>query len=269
MSEQNIVFITGANTGLGFEIVKSLYSNSHKRYHIILGSRSIGKANEAMKSLKAFGSRENPESTLAAVQIDLESDESISAAFETVQASQPRIDFLVNNAGASFDNEITASRLTLREGWNKGYDLNVTGTHVVTTTFMPLLLKSSDPRLLFVTSGLSTLQGAGDPNRPRYVNPPAGWPKPQGLSFLSYRSSKAALNMLMIDWDRVLRNDGVKVWCISPGLLATGLGGEAELLKKIGAEDPVVGGSFVRDVLEGARDADVGKVINRAGIQPW
>ena len=269
MSEQTVVFITGANTGIGFEVVKSLYSSSNRSYHIILGARSVSKANEAIESVKANRSRSTPPSTLAAVQIDLESDESIAAAFESVKASQTRIDALVNNAGAAFDNEITASRLTTREGWNKGFDVNVAGTQVVTTTFMPLLLKSSDPRLLFLTSGLSTLQGAGDPNSPRYTNPPAGWPKPQALSFIAYRSSKAALNMMMIDWDRILRNDGVKVWCISPGMLATGLGGMPDLMKKFGAEDPVLGGNFIRDVLEGKRDADVGKVINRAGIQPW
>lgn len=269
MPDQTIILITGANTGLGYEIVKSLYSNSARSYHIILGARSIDKAHAAIESLKSIKIDNDPPSTLAAVQIDLESDASISAAFEVIQKTHQRIDALVNNAGAALDNDITSSRLTPREGWNKGYDINVTGTQIVSATFMPLLLKSKDPRLLFVTSGLSTLQGAGNPNSPRYVNPPAGWPKPQGLSFISYRSSKAALNMMMLDWHRVLKNDGAKVWCISPGMLATGLGGMPEMLKKIGAEDPAVGGDFVRDVLEGKRDADVGKVIDRAGIQPW
>lgn len=36
-----------------------------------------------------------------------------------------------------------------------------------------------------------------------------------------------------------------------------------------GAGDPAVAGEFVRDVLQGQRDADVGKVILREGVQPW
>lgn len=269
MTDKTIVLITGANTGLGLEIVKSLYANFAKHYHIILGARSIDKANEAIASVQQSQASKDSQTTFEAVQIDLESDASISAAYEHIKATHPRIDALVNNGGAAFDNEMTSGRLTAREAWNKAYDVNVSGTQVMTTTFVPLLLESSDPRLIFVTSGLSTLEGARDPNSPRYMVPPAGWPKPAGLSFIAYRSSKTALNMLMIDWDRILKNDGVKVWCISPGLLATGLGGNPEALKKIGAEDPVVGGNFVRDVLEGKRDSDTGKVINRGGVQPW
>jgi NAD(P)-dependent dehydrogenase (short-subunit alcohol dehydrogenase family) len=74
---------------------------------------------------------------------------------------------------------------------------------------------------------------------------------------------------MMREWARLLKEDGVKVWCISPGFLATGLGGDPELIKKMGAGDPTLGANFVRDVVEGARDQDVGKVVRRGGIQPW
>lgn len=77
------------------------------------------------------------------------------------------------------------------------------------------------------------------------------------------------MNMMMKEWHRVLKEDGVKVWCISPGYLATGLGPGQEFNKKMGAEDPSLGANFVRDVVEGGRDADVGKVIRRADVQPW
>ena len=72
------------------------------------------------------------------------------------------------------------------------------------------------------------------------------------------------------EWYRWLREDGVKVWCISPGYLATGLGGSREKNIERGAIDPAIGGRFVRDVLEGSRDDDVGKVVHHTGIvQPW
>ena len=75
--------------------------------------------------------------------------------------------------------------------------------------------------------------------------------------------------MMMREWVRILGNDGVKIWCVSPGFLATGLGFGAEKLKAMGALDPAVGGALVKDVVEGKRDADVGKVIVKDGIQPW
>jgi NAD(P)-dependent dehydrogenase (short-subunit alcohol dehydrogenase family) len=87
---------------------------------------------------------------------------------------------------------------------------------------------------------------------------------------IAYRSSKTALNMMMLDWVRMLEPDSVKVFCISPGFLATGLGGLGkDFLKNVGAGDPSVGGGFIKDVVQGKRDEDAGKVINKDGVQPW
>tara|TARA_R110002003_G_scaffold64_11_gene6048 strand:+ start:383 stop:604 length:222 start_codon:yes stop_codon:yes gene_type:complete len=70
--------------------------------------------------------------------------------------------------------------------------------------------------------------------------------------------------MLMLEWARVLEPDGVKVFGISPRFLATGLGGMGkEFMKKVGAGKASVGGGFIKDVVEGGRDGDAGKVINK------
>lgn len=44
-----------------------------------------------------------------------------------------------------------------REAFNAMYNTNVPGQHVVTMTFAPLLIKSDDPRVLFLTSGTAHL----------------------------------------------------------------------------------------------------------------
>ena len=76
--------------------------------------------------------------------------------------------------------------------------------------------------------------------------------------------------MVMLDWARVLKEDGVKVFSISPGFLATGLAGMgAEKLKSLGAKDPSLGGIFIKDVVEGKRDTDAGLIVHSAGVQPW
>jgi hypothetical protein len=76
--------------------------------------------------------------------------------------------------------------------------------------------------------------------------------------------------MLMLDWVRALEPDGVKVFGISPGFLATGLGGMGpQFMRSIGAGDPRLGGELVREVVEGRRDGEAGRVVGRDGVQEW
>lgn len=131
---------------------------------------------------------------------------------------------------------------------------------------MPLLLKSADPRLIFV-NGLSNLSQASEQYFPT-LPLPAGWPKKEVLPFetIGYRASKTALNMVMLDWNHKLKADGVKVWCVGPGFLATNLGGIPEMAKQMGGGHPSLGGRLLRSVVEGERDADVGKIVVKDGL---
>lgn len=236
MASKQVIFITGGNTGLGFETVKALCKTS-TAYEILLGSRDVQKGEDAVAALK----KEAPDSgsTLSVVQIDVTSDDSIQKAVEKVTTKHGKLDVLVNNAGGSFDRELQAGKLSVREAYNKTWDLNVTGAQVLTSSSMPLLLKSSDPRLLFVTSGTASVAETERFDPPIYAringSPAAGWPKDEGINpITAYRSTKTGLNMLMREWTRLLKNDGVKVFAISPGFLATGLGGIGqETLKKV------------------------------------
>ncbi|KAI2470714.1 NAD(P)-binding protein [Annulohypoxylon bovei var. microspora] len=273
-SDKKIVLVTGANTGLGYEIIKALYQTDIP-YEIIVGCRTISKGEDAIAKLQEETTSKSP-SSLSALQVDLNSDASLEAAAQTLEAKHGRVDALVHNGGASFDPEVRPGGMSLRAAFNATWDTNVSGTHVLTTLCVPLLLRSADPRLLFVTSGTSSMgETEVRLDRPSLQRlneaPPAGWPKPNaGMSFTMYRAAKTGLNMLMRDWTRQLRNDGVKVWCISPGFLATGLAGVgAEKLREMGALDPALGGRFVRDVVAGQRDQDAGKVIRATEIQPW
>jgi len=100
--------------------------------------------------------------------------------------------------------------------------------------------------------------------------PAAGWPKPYHYNIMTYRTSKAALNMLALEWTRTLKNDKIKVFILNPGYLATGFGGQpAEQVLQYGGIEPIVGGRFLRTVIEGARDADEGVMIEKDGVVPW
>jgi NAD(P)-dependent dehydrogenase (short-subunit alcohol dehydrogenase family) len=99
MSSQEVVLVTGANTGLGFQIIRALLS-SEKAYRIILGGRLLAKAQEAVNAVV----REFPSShsKLCPLQVDIEDDGSIQEAFEKVQFEFGRVDVLINNAGIIF-----------------------------------------------------------------------------------------------------------------------------------------------------------------------
>lgn len=75
--------------------------------------------------------------------------------------------------------------------------------------------------------------------------------------------------MLMLDWNHKLKADGVKVWGVGPGFLLTNLGNVPELREMamaMGAGHASQGGEILRSVVEGERDADAGKLINKNGL---
>jgi NAD(P)-dependent dehydrogenase (short-subunit alcohol dehydrogenase family) len=108
MAGSEIVLITGANTGLGLETVKALFQST-KAYTILLGGRDIAKAEAAKEQVL----KESPKSSssIQAVQIDVEDDDSISHLFKEVESQFGRLDVLINNAGTSIIPEF----LSLRE----------------------------------------------------------------------------------------------------------------------------------------------------------
>ncbi|GLA46570.1 hypothetical protein AnigIFM63604_010654 [Aspergillus niger] len=207
MTDPKIVLITGANTGIGYQTVKALLK-SDKRYLILLGTRSLSKGEAAIDSLKT----EVPESSSSVhpIVIDIASDESIEAASKEVEDKWGRIDTLINNAGGwpdpfrsplnQVDNrsserlrhsfrllgadpgwEFKAGRLTRRELMEKTFDVNVSGAYIVTETLMLLLLKSSDARLVFVTSGQSSLTAFSNGTMPLPPPPGAGLAQRNGI----------------------------------------------------------------------------------------
>ncbi|KAJ3962964.1 hypothetical protein N0V92_000251 [Colletotrichum tropicale] len=236
-SEKRVVLVTGGNTGLGLEVVKALYASSTP-YQIIVACRTVAKGESAIASLIS----QIPEglSCLSTVQLDISQDDSIKNAVQQIDSRFGRLDVLINNAGVLHDSDIAAGKMSLREGFNASWNINVTGTHILTTHAAPLLLKSSDPRLIFVTSGTSSFTESSLVHVPNpklqllNASPAKGWPKNDPEAMSLYRSVKTGLNMLMREWHRTLRNDGVKVWCVCPGYLATGIGGRgAEEMKKV------------------------------------
>lgn len=236
-----LIFITAASSGVGFEAVTALV-NSTTAYHIFIGSHSIASGNAAVDKLRHL--LETANSTVEAIQIHVADTESIKKAMEYVNARFGWLDILINNV----------------------YDANITGAQVTTSIFAPLLIRSPWARLIFLTSGNSSLDcDSGRPRRDSGLALDAKEMPPEPKDQLS---NKATLKKCMLVWYGNLKDDGIKTFAICPRPSATKIGvncpGE---LKKLNAHDAALGGELVRLVVQGGRDADVGKVITHDGVQ--
>ncbi|MCJ1434145.1 hypothetical protein MMC27_003511 [Xylographa pallens] len=241
-SAQTIVLITGSNQGVGFETAKNLLLSSPD-YHVLIGSRDRSKGSQAVSALEALSIK----GTVDMVQIDVTDDASVDAAAQHVLDKHGHLDVLVNNAG------IFSQNPSPREAYRAILAVNCVGALSATEAFLPLLRKSKAPRLIFVSSSTGSISYAADPTS-RYYRASAN----------EYRSSKAALNMLIVQYAHKLGLEGFKVFGADPGLVATNFM-DAELLRKRGAVEPEVGGARVATVVKGERDADVGRVCGEYG----
>ncbi|KAK4947475.1 hypothetical protein LTR10_013843 [Elasticomyces elasticus] len=245
-----IILITGANSGVGFAAAKVIASAS-PNYHVLVGSRNPENGKKAVSELQAQGSIKG---TLTDIQIDVNDQASIDAAAKTIEDKFGHLDVLINNAGVGTPNGDIKTQL------ERTFQTNVIGPIVVTHTLKPLLLKSKSPYSIYVTSGLGSLSKAADPNDPY-----------SQARYDVYRASKAALNMLMIQESKEMGPKGVKTFAVCPGLVRSNLRGKTEADVSAGghAGDPDVAGQTLLSVIEGKRDADVGKVVHKDGVHPW
>lgn len=225
--DQTILLITGANQGIGLEIVKKL-AREQPNFHIFLGSRTSSNGAKAAASITDLASN----TSVAPIDIDINSDSSVAAAVDSVTKSHGRLDILFNNAG------IWEMDCTTREQWAHTFNTNITSQYYVTKAFEPLLAKSSFPRLIFMSSSLGSIALRLDPNDVSY-NTLCG----------AYDVSKAGLNMLAIQMSREYQQKkwDVKVNIINPGFRSTQLTRFTEYASK--AEDGAV--EPVRVIMEG------------------
>jgi NAD(P)-dependent dehydrogenase (short-subunit alcohol dehydrogenase family) len=187
------------------------------------------------------------------IQIDVTDDASVDAAAKHVEETYGRLDILINNAGIG-SRQTPSARDSMREV----LAVNVVGVVSVTEAFLPLLRHSPAPRLIFVSSTTGSITYAADPNSVLH-----------GGGAMDYRSSKAALNMLMVLYWNRLERDGFKVFGVNPGLIATNFHGNPGRLHARPGAAPEVGGERVATIVRGDRDADVGRVCGANGVLPW
>lgn len=193
--------VTGANKGIGYEVVRQLAGNG---FYVYLGSRNLANGLSAVERLKAEGIN-----SVEAVELDVTSSASVNAARQAIGSKTEVLDVLVNNAGISGGFPQSALDATL-EQFRTVYETNVFGVVGVTQAFIDLLKKSAEPRIVNVTSAMGSLSLSADPSGSMYHNKMA-----------VYQSSKSALNMYTVNLAYDLRDTAFKVNMVCPGYTQT------------------------------------------------
>jgi NAD(P)-dependent dehydrogenase (short-subunit alcohol dehydrogenase family) len=196
MTDRPVAVVTGANRGIGREVVRQLAESG---YLVVLGARDAQRGRAAADDLggEAAG--------IVARQLDVADDAGVRAAADWVGDAFGRCDALVNNAAIEYDTDARATSADL-DRVHRAMETNLYGAWRCALAFLPLLRRSPHPRLVNVSSGGGSISSMG-----------AGTP--------AYSVSKAALNALTRILAAELRGDGVLVNAVCPGWVETDMGG--------------------------------------------
>lgn len=141
-------FVTGANTGIGFEAARALAGRGAR---VLLGCRSPDKAKDALARIVA----EHPKADVDFVPLDLGDLSSVEAAAATV-AAESRLDVLVNNAGI-----MMPPRALTQDGFESQFGVNHLGHFALTARLLPKLIAQEGSRVVTVSS-LAHIRGRID-----------------------------------------------------------------------------------------------------------
>ncbi|RYO87406.1 hypothetical protein DL766_005451 [Monosporascus sp. MC13-8B] len=259
---KTIVLITGANRGIGLEVVKALLraepaaddSTGGGPYHVFLCSRDWAKGEQAAASLVA-----EHENSLSVLPLDVTSAESVKWAAQTVDSIAGRVDILVNNAAVMRYGGDPIP--TLREA----LETNLVSAFAISEAFKSLLMvqlpsSKKDKRLIHMTCDMGSIAHRSDPSSKTYP-----------ITAPEYRISKAGLNMMAACQRFDLQGSGVKVCVYNTGYTATDLAGlDPDMKRAHGAREVrEVAEAFIR-VVEGRRDEEFGQMLDTLeGTVPW
>ena len=200
------VVLTGPTSGLGRAAAGSF---ARMGARLVLVGRDAGRLEQTRSELLA----ETPGLAATTVVADMASLSSVRAAAAEILEREPRLDVIIDNAGAMFE-----TRETTPEGCERTFATMALGPFVLVARLVPRLAESPDARIIAVTSGgmywyslplddLAFERGA-------YSGPQA------------YARAKRAQVTLVREWARRIRGRGVVAnamhpgWADTPGLAA-------------------------------------------------
>ena len=221
--------VTGAGTGIGAAIARTLAEGGHR---VAVTDLDLRGAKATGKDLDTF-----------ATQLDVTDPASIRRAADEVEAALGPLQVWVSNAGVS-----TMARFvdTTEEEWDRNLDVNAKGVFLCGQEAARRLIGRGEGGAIVNTASMAGKRGA--------------------VPYLSaYVTSKFAVVGLTQAMAYELAPHGIRVNCVCPGYVSTGmqereLGWEAELR---GTAPEAVRDLYVRDTLMGRLETpdDVARVV--------
>jgi NAD(P)-dependent dehydrogenase (short-subunit alcohol dehydrogenase family) len=224
------VVLTGGTNGIGLAAAMEL---GRRGADLTLVARNQAKAADAVRRISAVSSGKAPDIMLA----DLASQSSIRQLAGELLARYPRIQVLVNNAGAIYARrQMSADRIELT------WAVNHLAPFLLTTLLLDRLKTSQPARIVTTSSGAH--QGA----RIRFddLNAERSW---GGAGFTRYGETKLANILFTAELARRLEGTGVTANAFHPGFVATGFNRNNGVLMRLGM---AISRPFARSPQKGA-----------------
>jgi NAD(P)-dependent dehydrogenase (short-subunit alcohol dehydrogenase family) len=211
MNRNKIALITGASSGLGFELSKLLALNN---IQVIITGRNKLLGEEKTSILT------NQNLNAWFCELDVTSEESVSKAKNIILSKYSCIDILVNNAAIPLKGDTTPSLIT-KHNFVDALSTNCFGAINVTNCFLPLIKKSDKGSITNITSGSSTFST---------VKAEIG----------AYKLSKNCLNYFTKLLSIELASCNIVVNAVCPGSIRTKMGFGPNALPPETAAKPIV-----------------------------
>jgi NAD(P)-dependent dehydrogenase (short-subunit alcohol dehydrogenase family) len=221
--------ITGSNRGLGLEFARQYAAD---RWQVYATCRNPNSASELRKLADAS------DQNVQVLALDVTDLASIKAAAAALDGQA--IDLLLNNAGVGGPRGQTIGNIDY-DAWAKVLDVNTMGPLRVSEAFVENVARSERKLVVTLTSGMGSI---GD--------------NTSGGAF-AYRSSKAAVNMVMRSLAIDLAPRGITCLVINPGWVQTDMGGPH------GTQTPAEHISKLRRLIEDLGPEHSGKFFNHDG----
>lgn len=203
------VLITGANRGIGLELVKILLRDGRRVIATCRSPETAGELRALVSTLVSTkesdeGSAKRSETPDLDIQ-QLEVTDSISIGALRTKLSGVQVDVLVNNAGVMGGENQSLNQMD-SDAWRHTFEVNTIAPFQVSMALLDNLKLSSRPRIITVSSQMGALSRVSS-------------------GAYAYRSTKAAANKVMQVMAKDLENDGIIVCPIHPGWVQTDMGG--------------------------------------------
>jgi len=235
-AKNSTVLITGSNRGIGLEIAR-IYAE--RGWNVLATARNPDTTDD-LKAIRAIYPK------LEIVQLDVTDHERIDELAAEYEGKP--IDILINNAGISGGHENAKFGQMNYDVYHQVHAVNVIGPAKMAEAFLPNVEMSTQKKIINITSGQGSIAET--------------W----GCCTI-YRTSKAALNMMMRNISIELKKKGITVGLISPGFVKTGFTPGLDLPMMITPEESA---AKVVAVIDDYDLEDTGTFLGKDGqTWPW